>query len=341
MTRLAAWLGVWSLALTIAAAQPPVSPGTGNGGAALPATPSWRERYTLGPGDILNFAFYGRPELDRNQVFIQPDGTVSYLQAQGVRAEGLTIDELRTAVEKELSGYHRNARVMIAPFELRSKRYVILGKVIDKGAFPMDRPITIIEAVARARGIETGLFEQNTVELADLPRSFLIRGGRRLPIDFERLFLQGDLTQNIPLEPGDYLYFPSANTNEIYVLGEVGVPGVQGFTTGMTVVGAITMRSGFSVAAYRSRVLIVRGSLGTPVRLVVDLDAVLAGRQPDVPLQPKDIVFVSARPWRLVEELADAATNAFLESMTARWAGQNVTTQISDPLLPQRRPVTK
>jgi polysaccharide biosynthesis/export protein len=297
--------------------------------------PSWRVRYQLGAGDILNFSLYGRPELDRNAVFVQPDGRIAYLQAQGIQADGLTIDELRAAMEAELRKYYKHPAVMISPFELRSKRYFILGKVIDKGAFPMDRPITIVEAVARARGIETGLFEQNTVELADLARTFLIRGGRRMPVDFEKLFQEGDLAQNIEIEPGDYLYFPSANTNEIYILGEVSSPGVLGFTSQSTVTGAIAVRGGFTPQAFRARVLVVRGSLQNPERFIVDTADVLSGRVPDFRLQPKDIIYVSARPWTLIEELSNVAIDTFLQAMTATWTGRNIPHLVSPGELPQ------
>jgi polysaccharide biosynthesis/export protein len=312
------------------AAEPAAGP------AAAPAA-SWRERYTLGPGDILHFRLYGYPELDRSEVFVRPDGTIGYLQAANVRAAGRTIDELRAAIEQELAAFFRFPRVMVTPFQLRSKRYFMLGKVVDRGAFTLEHPITLIEAVARARGIETGLFEQNTVELADLPRSFIMRGGRRLPVDFEKLFFAGDLGQNVELEPDDYVFFASANTNEVFVLGEVANPGTLGFTPRLTAVGAVTVRGGFTLSAFRSRVLVVRGSLAAPERHVVDVAAVLAGRAPDFPLEPKDIVFVARRPWREAEELLDAAVTTFLQSMTTTWTGRNIEPQLPEGSLPQRK----
>jgi protein involved in polysaccharide export with SLBB domain len=333
------WLrgGGWS-ALALLASVGLAADAPASAAVSPPPAASWRLRYLLGPGDILNFAFYGRLELSRDAVFVQPDGTISYLQAQGIRADGRTIDELRAAVEQDLARYYKHVRVMIAPVELRSKRYFILGKVIDKGAFPMDRPITIIEAVARARGIETGLFEQNTVELADLARSFLLRDGRRMPVDFEKLFQEGDLSQNIEIEPGDYLYFPSANTNEIYILGEVALPGILGFTSNSTVVGAITVRGGFTAKAYQRLALVIRGSLEKPQRFVVNIADVLAGRAPDFRLQPKDIIYVSARPWTYVEDLANVAVDTFLQAMTATWTGRNIPHMVSPGELPQLRP---
>ncbi len=301
------------------------------------APPSWRDNYTLGPGDILDFSLYGQPELERAQVFVRPDGRIGYLQASEVMASGRTIDELRAAIEVLLKDFYNHPRVIITPVELRSKRYVLLGKVVDKGVFSLEYPITLIEAVARARGVETGLFEGNTVELADLPRSFVVRHEKRLPIDLEKLFFEGDLSQNVQIEPGDFIYFASAVSNDVYVLGEVGQPGVLGFTPQLTAIGAITVRGSFSRQAYRSRVLIIRGSLEHPETIVVDVESVLQGKTRDVPLQPKDIVYVSKRPWRLGEELVDMAITTFLSSMTSTWTDQNLGPWLPSGSLPQVR----
>jgi len=328
---------VVALGIDHASAQDAKSPAAStNAPAAHPvsAPTSWRDKYTLGPGDILNFSLYGRPELDRTQIFIQPDGCISYLQAQNIHADGLTIDELREKMEAELGKSYKNPLVSVTPLELHSKKYFILGKVVDKGAFSMDRPTTILEAVAKARGIETGLFEQNTVELADLPRSFLVRGHQRMNVDFEKLFFEGDLTQNIELEPGDYLYFASANTNEVYVLGSVAAPGVQGFSPKMTVISAITQRQGFTKDAYREHVLVVRGSLHQPKVFVINTDDILHGRAPDFLLEPKDIIYVSDHPWRLADELLDTAISAFIQSAMTTWTSGSIGPFITSPIRP-------
>ena len=47
----------------------------------------------------------------------------------------MTIDEIRDALEKALSVYYTNVRLVILPGELISKRYISLGKVVDKGVF--------------------------------------------------------------------------------------------------------------------------------------------------------------------------------------------------------------
>src|SRR5690606_30059176 len=42
----------------------------------------WQERLTFGPGDTMDLTIYDRPELTRTNVFVGPDGRISYLQVQ-------------------------------------------------------------------------------------------------------------------------------------------------------------------------------------------------------------------------------------------------------------------
>lgn len=293
----------------------------------------WQERLTLGPGDVLDFALFGYPELTRTNLFIGPDGRISYLQAQGVSAVGLTIDELRETFGNSLSNYYRVATVIITPVAYNSKKYYVLGKVNQPGAYILDRPITVLEAVARAGGIETGLVQLSTVDLADLSRSFLIRDGEKFEVDLEKLFFDGDLSQNIPLQPGDYLYFPSASANEVYVLGEVMNPGVVPYAPNTTLITAITATGGFMPKAYKKKILVVRGSLANPETYVIDAAAVLDARQPDFRLERTDIVYVSPRPWAKLQELLDEAGQAFVQAAVTTWAGVNVDPIIRKPFL--------
>lgn len=290
----------------------------------------WEQNFTLGPGDVLNFSIYGQPELTIRDVAIGPDGRVSYLEAAGVIASGLTVDQLRNTMDDALGRYRRAPHVIITPVAYHSKKYYVLGKVNSKGVFVLDRPLTVLEAIARAHGFESGLVDRNIVDLADFSRSFIARHDKRLPLDFEKLFTQGDLSQNMEIEPGDYLYVAPAEMGEVYVLGQVRLPGPTTFMSGKTLIAAITARGGFGEHAYMSKVLVVRGSLTHPQTFVVDTKAILSAQAPDFPLQQKDIVYVSSHPFVRVEELADLAITAFIQSITTTW----VSADVVQPLAP-------
>jgi protein involved in polysaccharide export with SLBB domain len=96
------------------------------------------------------------------------------------------------------------------------------------------------------------------------------------------------------------------------------------FNPGATALAAIATRGGFTERAWKKKILITRGSLHRPETFVVDAPAVLSARQPDFQLQPKDIVYISARPWIKAEELLDSAASAFAQAAVILWAGQNI-----------------
>lgn len=299
----------------------------------------WQQRLTLGAGDILTISIYERPEYTKPNVTIAPDGRINYLQARDVVAAGLTVDDLREALQNVLlKSYRPPLRVIVIPQAYNSKKYYMLGNVSQKGVFRMETPITLLEAVARAQGFLTATPGDNSTLLVDLSRSFLMRKFETnafapLPVDFERLFVHGDLAQNVALAPDDYLYFSPATQREVYVLGEVGKAGAVPFRSGLTVVGAIASQGGFTDRAYRKRILIVRGSLHRPTTYALDVADVLAAKSLDFRLEARDIIYVSRKPWYKVEELLEAAVTDFMRAAVITWTGANVGPWITDPII--------
>jgi protein involved in polysaccharide export with SLBB domain len=296
----------------------------------------WQERLTLGPGDVLEISLYGHPDSARRGIFIGPDGRLNYLQASEIEAAGLTVDELRAQLESVLGKFHLKPRVVINPVAYNSKKYFILGNVQNVGPFLLNRPVTILEAVARAGGLVTSAEYRNVVVQADLSRSFLARtdatgAATRVPVDFEAIMMRGDLSQNLSLNPGDYLYFPPIDTQEIYVVGAVPAPGVTPYTQELSALGAIVARGGFEERAYRGKILVIRGSLNDPKTFIVDANAILAGKQRDFPLQNKDIIYVARRPFSKVEELGEAAITSFLNGLIWGWTQNRVIPNLPQP----------
>ena len=305
-----------------------VAPASGNNLSLSVTAPikraAWQQRLTLGPGDLLNLQLFNMPDTAQTEVPIGPDGRISFLQARDIMAAGLTIDELRAKMNEALAKYYQNPRSIITPAAYHSKKYIVLGAVMGRGVYNFERPLSVIEALARAGGLQTGLYGRDTVDLADLGRSFLVRNGQRVPVDFERLFEHGDLSQNVPLEPDDFLYFAPASANEIYVLGQVMNPGVVAFlprTSAMSVIAAV---GGFTPEAFRSRVLVVRGSISNPQTFVVDAADILSAKKPDFKLQAKDVVYVSKSPWVKAEELLDMVSTAFIQGFVVSTASRNI-----------------
>jgi len=277
---------------------------------------SWRSRYELGPGDVINLNLFkgGGQEQAGESIAVGPDGTITFMQAKRVKAAGKTLKELKAALESVLSKDLNAPIVIVTPVQISSKKYVVLGKVGRNGSYPIDRPLTLIEAIAKSGGISSG----PRGELIDFERSFVLRNKRKLDVDMEGLYYKGDMRQNIQIEPDDYIYIASNITNECYVFGEVLRPGAipigPGNSTGIPSLGAIATAGGYGQKAWKKKVLVVRGSLNEPETIMVDSKAVMKGKIPDMLLRPGDIVYVNARPWAKAEELLDLAIISFLRA---------------------------
>jgi polysaccharide export outer membrane protein len=275
---------------------------------------SWTQRYELGPGDTLNFGLHGQPKLVKPKVPVAPDWTISYLQAKQISVRGLTVEELRVRMEEVLADFHRNPKVIVSPAQLGSKKYTVLGKVKANDTYKLDRPTTLLEAIAKAKGIVVGVRNSNATELADLKRSFVVREGSKLDVDIEQLYRAGDMSQNVQIEPGDYIYIASNVHNESYVFGSVARPGTVPLSGNLTVMGAIAESGSYAKYAWKKKVLLVRGSVGNPEVVVIDTRDVLRGKEKDVLLEPGDIVYVHKRPWAYAEEILDIAIKAYIQA---------------------------
>jgi len=274
------------------------------------------EIFRLGASDKLEIEVLD-VEGTRQVCNVMPDGNVYYQTCPAIKATGLSIPELKTRIEDSLKDFYRNPQVSIILRGVSSQRAWILGRVNTPGLYPIDNPTTVIEAISRAGGLFSSRFSGTTEELADLHHSFLVRNGEFVPVDFYALLKQGDLSQNIYLRNGDYIYLPSALSQEVYILGAVKQPKVVGFMDQVTLVSAISDAGGALPTAYAQRVVVVRGSLSQPEVAVVNLNDIISGKAADIALQPRDIVWVPNSPWDRIAMYTKLIINTFVRTVAA------------------------
>lgn len=272
--------------------------------------------YTIGAGDDLEIEMM-ETKGTTQRCKVMPDGKIYYHTAPGQVVVGLTVAEARTKLNKALSDYYRDPQVMIIVREVTSKRVWLMGRVNRPGLYPLRQPMTILEAVSQAGGLFTSRFSGTTEELADLRHSVLVRDGEFVPVDFNALLRKGDMSHNIYLKDGDYIYLPSALSQEVYVLGAVKQPRAVGFMDQVTLVSAISTARGLLNYGNAQHVVIIRGSLVKPKVAVVNFDDIRKGKAPDIKLKPRDIVWVPNSPWERVEKYLKSALNTFASTVSA------------------------
>jgi polysaccharide export outer membrane protein len=306
--------------------------------------------FTLGPGDAVEIEILGNVA-SRVLTTVGLDGKIYYQLLPGLDVWGLTLEQTRELLEKELANYLRTPQVALTLRTIASKHVWMLGRLNRPGIYPIAGTMTLLESLALAGGTSRSASSTDTSQdLADLKHSFLVREGQFLPVDFYRLLRQGDTSQNVVLLPDDFVYVPSSLANEVYVLGAVRAPRAVNYLEQMTLVSAISATAGaqryeilsredagpFLKDAYVSHVAIVRGSLSEPQIIVVDYNAIVKGRAQDVPLQAGDIIYVPNSPYTTLKRYVNLIVNTFVTTLAAnegvRAAGGQVSVAPSVPV---------
>lgn len=265
-----------------------------------------REAYRVGPGDTLVVAVYGHPELslasyqssrtDGNRsggLVVDNDGTLQLPLIGSVFVEGKTSDELRRLLQAELAPYIKDPNVTVQVVFAGSIRYHLLGQFTSPGLKYSDRPLHLLETLALAGSIR--------LEEASLRGAYVARNGKRLPVNFLRLIIEGDLRQNIRLQSGDVVVVPDRQNEQAFVFG-----GASGRPVG----GAVQFRSGrlnllqaLAAAGFGwkeqfqgrlSDTRVIRSEGDRAELFIVDADAILAGNAAPFALAPGDLVYVPA-----------------------------------------------
>lgn len=287
--------------------------------------------FRLGPGDQLDIEVMGDLST-RSSVTVGPDGKIYYYMLPGLDVWGMTLPEARSRLGDELKKYIREKPVVSLTLRVvASQRVWVLGRVNSPGIYTLAGPTTLLDAVAQAGGLSSSspfaalaaslgvnTPAGNTAEAADLSRSFIIRHGRVLPVDFQQLLRDGALSQNIFLQPDDFIFLPSARAPQVHILGAVIQPHSEKMTGALTVVQAIALSGGTEREACLSNVAILRGSLAHPQIAIVAVDQILRGEAPDVRLEASDIVYVPYAPERVLTRYVNLILDTF-----ARTAGVN------------------
>ena len=275
-----------------------------------------RTAYRLGPGDVLEIEVMG-DLVTRTTATVGPDGKIYYDILPGIDVWGLTLPEARNLIGDELKKFIREKPAVTVSLRTAvSQRVWVLGRLNGPGVYALGRPTSLLDAVAEAGGLQVNTPAGGAYsESADLSRSFLVRGGHLVPVDFQRLLRDGDLSQNVYLQPDDFIYVPSSRSAQVHVLGAVLQPRSERMSGYLTVVQAIALAGGTVPDACLPNVAILRGSLAHPQIAIVEVNKVLKGKAPDVRLEAGDIVYVPYTPQRVLLRYVNLILDTFVRTV--------------------------
>ena len=189
---------------------PAVAQGVPSPTADAPATsalsPDEEASYVIGPGDQLQVFVWRNPELSTT-VPVRPDGKISTPLVNDVVAVGKSPAQLSKDIEAVLGEYIRSPQVSVIVLQARSaySEVRVVGEVLRPQAVPYRSGMTVLDVVLAVGGLNP---------YAAGNRAKLIRreNGKdtEIRIKLEDLLNDGEMSQNVPVKPGDVLVVPQS-----------------------------------------------------------------------------------------------------------------------------------
>jgi len=155
------------------------------------------------------------------------------------------------------------------------------------------------------------VLEITVVGEKELPKEYKISGDGKLDFPYvkERMAVSGlepeELANQLKkklvdakilIDPQLSLIVKSYASKKVSVIGQVNKPGSVSWTDGVKLVDVISQSGGFTSIADSKHVILTRQTgPGKSVTVVVSVEAITDGDQPDIPLQAGDTIKVDAR----------------------------------------------
>jgi polysaccharide export outer membrane protein len=276
----------------------------------------------LGPGDMLTIAAPDVEELDRRELKVQADGTVSVPLVGPVKAAGLTPEQLATTLMKSLETQFKNPHISFTQVEIHSKPVTVLGAVKTPGVIQADGRKRLLEIISLAGGLRddagpTLTLSRKSNEATTFPSDLRITAAGGMvsaTVPLSELLEGENPSANVVVLPGDIITVPRAHL--VYVLGEVRRAGgfVLGESDDLTVLKALSLAQGLKETASASHARILRAdATGGRTEENIDLKKLLNGKAEDISLRANDILFV---PSSLTKKVFSRGAQAAVDTGT-------------------------
>lgn len=335
------------------------------------------DEYILGPGDVLSITDTTEDKPATATAPILPDGTVVISYTGVIKAAGRSLREMNDIVNEEAKKWYVNPQIMVNLAKQRPVQIYLLGELVHPGLYSAgggqgagegassskdsadsssgsgDEPthdalgsmvgsntLTVAAAIQMAGGLK---------ESADVRH---LRVSRLAPkttfqVDLWKLMIDGDVSEDIVLQPGDVVYVPKGGTDfpvndigmlvnnrpKVRVIGAAKQPGLLAMAPDDDLLSALAKAGGFEEFANKKTVWLMRTNRdGTVSTEKVNMskaykDANSPARQK---VHPGDVILVKRSPTRTAgivtaRVLPNVLSSAILSIFISRMNNTNST----------------
>jgi protein involved in polysaccharide export with SLBB domain len=170
----------------------------------MPVLQQRNPRYRLRYGDVIELKFPLTPEFGQEKVTVQPDGFISLVGIEDIHVEGRTAEELNKLIKDAYSTVLRDPVIQIKLLEFEKPYFVVGGHVKTPGKYDMRGGTTVAQAVNIAGGISMGAKTSKVLLFRNVSDAWV----RVVQVDLKKVLQNGDIAEDMPLNPGDMIYVP-------------------------------------------------------------------------------------------------------------------------------------
>jgi polysaccharide export outer membrane protein len=159
--------------------------------------------YVIGAADRLRIDVWQNDKVSLGDVPVRPDGKITMPLLDDVQAAGLTTDELKAVLTRELAEFIQNPTVTVVVLAPLSKRAYVLGEVRSPGPISLSAEMRVLDAITVAGGF-TAFAKKSSVRVLRYVE------GRELEYRFDYdAYVDGDAPgTNVVLRPSDTVLVP-------------------------------------------------------------------------------------------------------------------------------------
>lgn len=160
------------------------------------------QSYKLRQGDLIQVSVWGEDKMQKESLVL-PDGNITYPLAGRVEVAGLTSTEVEKRIAEKLKAYLPDPQVSVVIVSITGNIAHVMGKVLKPGQVLMPGPMTVLDALSMAGGLD---------KFADRSGIKVLRktsqGQKAIPVYYDQLIRGQNLESNITLSPGDTILVP-------------------------------------------------------------------------------------------------------------------------------------
>jgi len=164
-----------------------------------------RKKYLIGAGDMLNIFVWRNSDLSVT-VPVRPDGMISIPLVEDLEVVDQTPSQIARSIEHILASYIKSPVVTVIVTEfggVYDQRIRIIGAAAEPMALAYRNGITLLDVMIAVGGLGEFAAGNRAKLIREIDQKKTI-----IPIKLGNLLKKGDISENIPLQPGDVLMIP-------------------------------------------------------------------------------------------------------------------------------------